>query len=593
MLSAMARLKPSVSVEQAGAQMDAVAASLAIQYPDSNKNVASTYVRPELENLIGNTREPLLILLGAVGLVLPVACANIANLLLARTAEREREFALRAAIGAGRGRIVRQLMTESLTLSLIGCTAGLLAAMGTMQLMLPLAGASIPRIQEASIDGRVLAFSVALAIVTSILFSVAPALRIARVEFAGPLKEGSRTSTDKSDRLRGALVVMQIALGLVLLSGASLLIASFLHLMRRDLGFQPERVLTFSVTPPDKDYPRERRLDFHARLLERLNSLPGASSSTLAMPLPLTGSQMTVSFNIQERPARPSERPSSDMAIVTPSYFRTIGLPLLEGREFTERDDAKAPPVLIVNRAFAEKFFPGENAVGKRMEPGATSEPGGTKVREIVGVVANARQSVSALKPDPEPIYYFPYQQLPWCCPSVLVRTAAGPLMMESAIRGAVAELDKQLPIYDVRTLEGILSKGVAGPRFQMLLLGSFAAISLLLTVVGLYGVVGYSVVRRTREIGVRIALGASRDVVLGMVLKKAMLLVFLGVATGLAGAFAGGELIRKMLYGVGPRNPLLLGIACAVVTLTATLAAYLPARRAASIDPMEALRSE
>jgi putative ABC transport system permease protein len=591
MLNVIARLKPGVSIEQAQIELDAVATAVARDYPASNKNLASTYVRPELETMTGDTRRPILFLLGAVGLVLLIACANIANLLLVRTAEREREFALRTAIGAGRGRIARQVVTESLMLSFVGCAAGVLAATWLLKLVVPLAGDSIPRIQQAAIDTNVLAFSVALAVLTGVLFSLAPAMRLLRLELNAPLKEASRTSAEGSDRLRSALVVAQVALGLVLLSGASLLIASFLHLMRRDIGFRPERLLTFNVSVPPAEYSRPRQLQFHAQLLENLRSLPGITSAALGMPLPLTGSQMSVSFNIQERPAPPYQRPRSNMAIVSPGYFRTIGVPLLQGREFTERDDADAPLTLIVNRAFADRFFPGEDAVGKRIEPGATSDASGTKMREIVGIVGNAKQS--PLNPDAEPIYYFPYQQMPWCCPPVIVRTAESTLAIESSIRGVVATLDKQMPVYDVRTLDVILAQGIARPRFQMLLLGSFAALALLLTVVGLYGVVAYSVVRRTREIGVRMALGAGRDIVMGMVLRQAMLLVALGMTIGVAGALASGRLMSKMLYGVGSGDPLLMATACLVVAAATALAAYLPARRAASIDPMQALRSE
>ncbi|WP_321474599.1 ABC transporter permease [uncultured Paludibaculum sp.] len=591
MLSALARLRPGVSIQQAQAQMDTVAAALAHAYPDSNKNITGTRVVPAGDALAGESKAPLLILLSAVGLVLLIACANIANLLLARTSERSREFALRAAIGAGQGRIVRQLITESLTLSFIGCTVGVLAATWTMHFLLPLAGEAIPRIQETNIDARVLGFSVLLAVATSVLFGLAPAIRVAKADFNTGLRDGGRSLTDNADGLRGALCVGQIALGLVLLSAAGLLSANFVQLLRRDLGLQPERVLSFNVDLPGKAYPKARQLSFHAEMLDRLKSLPGVEGAALAMPLPLVGDQMTITFNIQERPSAPSERPSSDMAIVTPGYFQTIGAPLLRGRDFTERDDEKTPPVLVVNQAFAQRFFPGEDPIGKWMEPGAVSGPGGTKMRQIVGVVGNAKQSL--LKAPADPIYYFPYKQLPWCCASVVVRGTVDPSSLEPSIRSAVTTLDKQLPVFDVRTLDNILSTGYKQARIPVYLLGGFAAIALLLTVVGLYGVLAYSVARRTREFGVRIALGANRGEVLALVLKRATRLVLLGLTLGVAGAVATGRVITRLLYGTPDANPTLLGAASLLLILTAATAAYLPARRAAATDPVRALRAE
>ncbi len=585
MLSVMARLKNGVTIERAQAQMDVIASSLAKQYPDTNKNFPRTYLRPEIENLTGNAKPPLLILVAAAGLVLLVACGNVANLLLMRTAERGREFALRAAIGAGRGRLARQLVTESLTLSMIGGTVGVLAAIVTMRLILPLAGNSLPRIAEVSIDGRVLLFSAALAAATSLVFGLTPVLRILKPQVIEGLKEGSQTTTDGAERLRSALCVGQVALGLVLLSAAGLLIASFHNLMNRDLGFQPAGLLSFGVNPQ-----REQTV-FYTGLVEKLRSIPGASSAAIAMPLPLMGAQMTVAFNIQDRPAPPGERPRSNMAIVSPGYFSTIGAPVLRGRDFNEQDDLDAAPVLIVNQAFAEKFFPGDDALGKRIEPGAVYKRAGTEMREIVGVVGNAKQSL--LSPEPDPIYYFPYKQLPWCCPSVLVRSRAAPLRLEPDIRESVASLDKQLPIYNLRTLDALFTAGMASSFFLVLLLGSFAAMALLLTVTGLYGLLAYGVVRRTREIGLRVALGASPGEVRAMVLRRAMTFVLLGIVIGIAGAVVGGQVLKTVLFGVAPYSPLLLAVACLVVLLAGGLAAFLPARHAASIDPMHALRSE
>jgi putative ABC transport system permease protein len=588
MLGSIARLKPTVSLAAAQAQMDTIAASIAKQY---NNNIASTYVRRELDRLVGDLRGPLSILSGAVALVLLIACANIANLLLVRTAERGREFALRMAIGAGKERVIRQLLTENLFLALLAGAVGALIATMALHLALPFLENSLPRMGEVRIDRGVLGFSVMLALLTTLLFSLPSALQLFRADLGGSLKEGARGATGASERLRGGLVVVQIAVGLILLSGAGLLTAGFSRLMRRDLGFRADHLLAFNIGLADTEYPSQKQVDFNARLQERLRALPGVVSTAAGMPLPLAGDEMSVSFNIQERPSAPSERPSSDMAIVTPSYFRTIGTPLLYGREFTERDDEKSPSVLIVNEAFARKFFPGQDAVGKRIEPGATSRVKGTPMREIIGVVGNARQS--PLSMDPEPIYYFPYKQLPWSPPSIVLRTSIPPETLESAVRQQVASLDKQVPVYELRTLDDMLSAGVARPRFLMLLIGCFAAIALLLTAVGLYGVIAYSVLRRSQEIGIRIALGASRGMILGMILGRAMRLAMVGVPIGVAGVYAEENLLQSALYGLGPHNPLLLIAACLVVTLTALIAAYLPARRAASTDPMVALRSE
>jgi putative ABC transport system permease protein len=589
-LDAIGRLKPGITVEKARAQMDAIAGGLAKAYPDENKNTPTTYVRSEIERLTGETRAPMMILLGAVGLVLLIACANIANLLLARSIERQREFAVRTAIGASRWTVIRQLLTESLLLASLGCAAGVLLALTCLRFVLPLAGDTIPRITEASVDPHVLAFSIALAVFTSILFSLAPAMQVAKTDVISSLKDGTRGITRGHQRLRRTLVIGQISLGLVLLSGAALLTASFLYLMRRDPGLRPDHLLTFNLSLPD-GYNMSKQIAFSDRLMERMRALPGVESAAAGFPLPLTGDQMSVSFDIKERPAAPPDRPHADIAIVTPRYFHTLGIALLKGRDFTERDDAKAPPVLVVNKAFADKYFPGENIIGKRIQSGATNGTGHTVVSEIVGVVGNAKQT--ALRPGDDPIYYFPYKQLSWGIGTIALRTSVPPRAVEAAARAAVMSLEPQAPVYEVREMEDLASAAIARPRFQMLLLGSFAGIALLLTVVGLYGVLAYSVMKRTREIGVRIALGASRSMVLGMVLREAMILLVAGLALGVAGAAASGHLLEKMLYGITPRNPLLLIVACCTITVTSLIAAYLPALRAASVDPLQALRVE
>ncbi|SRR6266566_3096441 len=588
-LNVIGRLKDGVTLAAAHAQMDSIASALAAQYPEE-KNRASTYIRPELERLTGDARKPMLILLAAVFFVLLIACANIANLVLARSVERQREMAVRSAIGATRLTVIRQLLTESLTLALIGSIAGVLLAFACLRLFVPLAGDNIPRISQAAIDGRVLAFSITLAVFTSVLFSLTPAFQIAKVDLVNSLKEGTRGVTRGPERLRSALVVVQVTLSLMLVSGAGLVISAFLFLEHRDLGFKADHVLTFNLDLPAQ-YKVAQQSAFAEDLLNRLRAVPGVQSASAGWPLPMIGHEVNVSFLIQGQPAPSSQRPRSDMAIVTPAYFGTMGIPLLQGRDFTQRDDDNGPPVLIVNKAFAAKFFPGENAVGKRMQSGAMNGKTGKLMGEIIGVVGSATQSAGDLSPDP--IYYFPYKQMPWGIGAIVLRTSVPPRSVESSARSIVASMDKQIPMYRVRTMEELSSSAIGAPRFLTLLVTGFAAIALLLTVLGVYGLLAYSVIQRTREIGVRMALGATRGGVLTMVLKRAMQLVIMGLIIGLAGAAGESYLVQSMLYGVHPDNVLLVAAACCLILLTSLVAAYLPARRAAAVDPIQALRSE
>jgi putative ABC transport system permease protein len=590
-LDAIARLAPGESAASAQAQLDTIGAALAAAYPDDNANVARSVIVPELDRLAGPAREPMLILFGAVALVLLIACANVANMLLARTADREHEFGIRLAIGGSRARVIRQLLTENLCLSVLGSVVGVTVAMLAIQFALPILK-FIPRSADAAeIDGRVLAFSVGLVLMTSLLVSITPALRIARMDGDGSLRGRTRGSTDEHDRVRGLLVVAQIAIGLVLTSGASLLAADFFKVINKDLGFRPDHLLTFNISLSDVTYRAEARMDFVNRLIEHLQHTPGVVSAAAAMPLPLMGDEMTISFDIEERPKPMPERPRSDIAIVTPDYFHTIGTTLLDGRMFTDHDDDDAPPVVMVNQAFADRFFPGERAVGKRIQPGARSHRG-VLMREIVGVVGNARQS--ALGPRPEPIYYLPFKQMPWGPPSLVLRTQVPPLSLEPTVRDVVMGLDKEVPISDTDTLDALLAANLAGSRFVLILMGSFAAMALVLTAVGLYGVLAYAVLRRTREIGVRIALGATRGGILTMMLRRAMRLVLFGVPIGIGGALLAGQLLTRVISEPQLSNPLpLLTLTCVIVSLTAAAAAYLPARRAATIDPTRALRAE
>ena len=590
-LTGLGRLKPGVSIEQARADLNVIAAALAKQYPDYNTNYSQASVRPELDTLVGESRPPLLILLGAVGLVLLIACANIANLLLARTANRTHEMAIRAAMGAGRLRVIRQLLTESLLLAMLGGAAGVLLAEYGLQAVLPLGGQSIPRLAETQIDGWALAFSFLLALLTSILFGLAPALQAAKADLAGSLKEQSRGVTREHDRIRGALVIAQVTLGLVLVSGAGLLMATFLRLESSDLGFRADHLLTFWFSLPGSQYNTAQQVDFYDQLLERVRALPGVRSAAGVWPLPLGGDNANVAFNIEERPAAQPNRPHARMAFATPGYFSTAGIPLLRGRFFTERDDAKAPRVLIVNKAFADKFFPGEDVLGKRITSGAGAPGRPPSPEEIVGVVGSAK--LFALEAEPGPMYYFPYKQLPWQPPAVVLRTALPPEMLESAIRAQVAALDPAVPVFQVSTMDELLSAQLTEERFHTLLLVCFAGIALMLTMVGLYGVMAYSVTRRTREFGVRIALGASQTQVLSMVLKQAIALLGTGLALGLIASFATNRLLESLLIGAAHLDPGVLGLSVLLVALIGLLAAYLPALRATKVDPMVALRHE
>jgi putative ABC transport system permease protein len=484
---------------------------------------------------------------------------------------------------------MRQLLIESLALGLIATAGGILLAAIAIQGLLPLVGDSIPvpRITQAGIDGRVLAFSALVALLTSVVFSLAPAFDVIRADPAGALKEGAANIARGRHRFRSALVVGQITLGLVLLVGAELLIASFRHLSQQDPGFRTDRLLTFDVGLPEGQYGAAGQIAFYDRLIERLRAIPGVRAVATGRPLPLQGHEMRAAFDIEERRAAVPDRPRSDIAIVTPGYFGAMGIPLLKGRDFSERDAAGALLVLVVNEAFARKYFSGEEVIGKRIQSGA----GPTVMREIVGVVGDAKQA--ALGVDPDPIYYFPYKQLPWGLGTIVLRTAVRPAELESTVRAELAGLDRQAAVHQFQTGEDLSARATAGIQFPMVLMGSFAAIALLLTVTGLYGVLSYTVARRRREIGVRIALGAGRREVLGLVLRDAGLLVMAGLILGSAGALGAGRLLGSTVYGVRPGDPLILACACCIMVITSLAAAYVPALRAASVDPMQALRSE
>jgi putative ABC transport system permease protein len=591
-LNVIGRLKPGVTVARADAEMKGMAAQLAKQYPDSNTTHDSARAVSELTALLGDTRTLLMVVLGAVGLVLLIACGNVANLLLARAREREREMAMRSALGANRGRIVRQLLVESVTLGIAGGVAGCALAFLATPAVLRLIGTSVPRAADAGVSLPVLGFALFVSLVSGVLFGLVPAVSTAKADLLSTLKEGGRGDVGGHHRVGSVVIVGQVALGIVLTAGAGLLMTSFVKLTHKDEGFNPDHLLMFNFETPDSRYAKTRP-EFYGQYFEKLRALPGVESAAGSMLPPMTNNDAELSFENPEHPVPEGQEPNANVDAISPGYFHTMQIPLLMGRDFSDGDDLKSAQVMIVNQAFAEKYFHGENPLGKKLKPGAgNGTPDGPPWREIVGVVGSVR--ASATQGAMQPIQYLAANQLArWCCMRSVVRTSVDPMSLEPEVRMLVSSMDRDIPVTDVSTMRDLMSLQLAQPRFAMVLLGAFAALALVLTVVGLYGVMAYSVARRTREIGVRLALGAQRGTVLNMVLRDAAVLVGIGMAIGIAATLASASVLQSMLYGTASRNPLVLAGVCGVVALAGLVAAYLPALRAAGIDPMRALRAE
>lgn len=589
-LAAMGRLKPGVTTAQADAEMKAIAARLAKQYPDTNTQSNSAHVQSELTGLLGDTRPLLLLILGAVGLVLLIACGNVGNLLLARAREREREMAMRSALGANRMRLVRQLLAESVVLGLVGGAAGCALAFLATPAVLRLIGNSVPRAADAGVNLGVLGFALAASLLSGVTFGLMPAITAARGNLLSPLQSGGRSDTGRRHRLGSAVLVAQVALGIVLTAGAGLLVTSFVHLTHNDEGFNPNHVLSFLFETPDARYGHTRG-EFYREYFEKLRALPGVEAAGGSMILPMTDNSIHISFEDPEHPLPKGQLESARLDVVSDGYFGTMQIPLLAGRDFTSADTEKSPQVMIVSQAFAQKHFHGENVLGKKLKPGA-GDDGPPEWREIVGVVGDVRHSATARELDP--MYYLPASQLgSWCCLYSVVRTPLDPQSLAPQMRKLVASMDRDIPVTNMHTMRDLIGLELGQARFATVLLSAFAGLALVLTVVGLYGLMAYSVVRRTREIGVRLALGAQRGTVLAMILRQAALLLLAGMALGLTATLLAAPVLRSMLYGTGSRNPVVLGGVCALVALTGLLAAYLPALRASGIQPMQALRSE
>jgi len=592
-LSSVARLAPGVSMEAARAEARAIASRLAAQYPDNNTGYRMDMAGMQTY-MVGDVRTPLLVLMGAVLFVLLIACVNVANLLLVRASSRESEVAVRTALGAGRARIVRQLLTESVALALLGGAAGAALAGWATRALVALAPQGTPRLEEVGVDSSVLLFTLGVSLGTGILFGLVPALRASRPDLSSVLKEGTRGSKGRvAVQARSVLVVVETALAVMLLAGAGLLLRSFGELVRVDPGFDPQNAVAFRLAPPSPKYEEDPQLrSLATSLMERMQKLPGVvAAGASAFGQPLDDNDFTLSFNVDGRPdAAPGQEPSMPVAAVTPGYFRALGLQLLRGRLFTEQDRNGSVQVAILTQAAARKFFPNEDPIGKKIALGWTSD-GARRGGEVVGIIGDFKQSTLANDADPQ--LFLPFDQAPLGYLSVVIRSTVDLGTVAAAACTQVHELDADLPIFKLQTLEEIVSASVAQPRFYMLLLGGFAAVALAMAAIGMYGVIAYAVVQRRQEIGVRMALGATRDRVVRMVLRQGLVLAVIGAAAGLLGAFLASRGMRSLLYAVSASDPMTYAGVTLVLVAVAAIASYLPARRAARLEPQLALRAD
>jgi len=592
-LGVIGRLRRGVTAEQAQADLNLIARNLAREYPDTNKQYYSALVKPELEHMTGDVRPAMRLLCGAVILVLLLVCANVAGLLLARGSSRTGEFALRTAIGAGRAAIIRQVLVESVTLFVCGGAAGLALAFALVRAASKFMPIEIPRVETATVDTSVLVFVLIVSLFTGLVFGAFPAWRVSHSALERGLREGSRTVPGGTgqQRLHSGLVIAQTAIGMILLIGSGLLMRSFIQILNVDPGFDPKYLITGRVGVSFNTLKHDQHFLFYQRLLTRISALPGVQAVSAGWPLPMSDSGATISFNIEGRPVAKGDQPSESMGVVMPGYFETMRIPLIAGRTFSERDGLAGPPTIMINQAFARKYFPRQNPIVQRIQPGLGDGVFDHPVREVVGVIGDIKRK--GLTAEPEPQYYLPYAQAVVTNPYLVVRTSISPAVMQRAMAVAIHEFDKSVPFYEVSTMEQYLSNSAAQPRFQAFLLTCFAGIGLVLAAIALYGLLSYMVVQRTREIGLRMALGAQRSDVLGMIVRRGLLLALIGTGAGLAVSATITSFISGMLYHVQATDPLTFATTAALLLVVSVAASSIPAYRAAYLDPTQTLREQ